>query len=233
MEGVQCPPDTSLPAEVCESVNQRNGGPVLPAQSSTEDPNSLSRLDRKLDRMRAHIHDGQEHAKRSTDRPDTMVQDPTSPASLFGRPVSSAIQPAQSCSSCSKSTAASSHSFVRPGAFLRPCLHKAGAAAHRRCQGWRSHRQRRRVLDGSAHGGMLDAVGATEGFRCRSQGLASLRDGRAGPPSMGMRKMKRNDLRGVLAVAQTAGTSGGAISLHPSSREGHLPPERRKPVFAS
>ncbi|MGB7917121.1 MAG: hypothetical protein WCF79_17785, partial [Rhodomicrobium sp.] len=41
----------------------------------------------------------------------------------------------------------------------------------------------------------------------------------------GMRKMKRNNLEGVLTVAHTAGTSSGAISLHPSSREGHLPPE--------
>src|SRR5271157_6491632 len=31
-----------------------------------------------------------------------------------------------------------------------------------------------------------------------------------------MRKMKRNNLRGVLTVAPTAGTSSGAISLHPS-----------------
>jgi len=45
------------------------------------------------------------------------------------------------------------------------------------------------------------------------------------PSQYGMRKMKRNDLEGVLAAAQTAGTSCGAISLHPSSREGHLPPE--------
>jgi hypothetical protein len=30
-----------------------------------------------------------------------------------------------------------------------------------------------------------------------------------------MTKMKRNDLRGVLTVAHTAGTSSGAISLHP------------------
>jgi len=30
---------------------------------------------------------------------------------------------------------------------------------------------------------------------------------------------------GVLTVAHTTGTSSGAISLHPSSREGHLPPE--------
>jgi hypothetical protein len=45
------------------------------------------------------------------------------------------------------------------------------------------------------------------------------------PSQDGMRKMKRNDLKGVLAAAHTAGTSCGAISLHPSSREGHLPPE--------
>src|SRR5271167_1528481 len=70
------------------------------------------------------------------------------------------------------------HSFV-------PALHKAGAAAHRSCQGWRSHRQRRLVLDGSEHGSMLDAAGTAEVFRCRSQGLASLRDGHGGPPSMG------------------------------------------------
>src|SRR5271157_4121956 len=30
--------------------------------------------------MRAHIHDGQEHSKRSTDRSDTLVRDQTSPA---------------------------------------------------------------------------------------------------------------------------------------------------------
>ncbi len=29
---------TPFPPEVCEGVNQRNGGPVLPAQSSTGDP---------------------------------------------------------------------------------------------------------------------------------------------------------------------------------------------------
>ena len=45
------------------------------------------------------------------------------------------------------------------------------------------------------------------------------------PSQDGMRKMKRNNLRGVLTVAHTVGTSCGAISLHPSSREGHLPPE--------
>ena len=44
------------------------------------------------------------------------------------------------------------------------------------------------------------------------------------PSQYGMRKMKWNNLRGVLTVAHTAGASSGAISLHPSSREGHLPP---------
>ena len=44
------------------------------------------------------------------------------------------------------------------------------------------------------------------------------------PSQDGMRKMKRNNLEGVLTVAHTAGTSKRAIALHPS-REGHLPPE--------
>ena len=45
------------------------------------------------------------------------------------------------------------------------------------------------------------------------------------PSQDGMRKMKRNNLGGVLTAAHTAGTRNGAISPHPSSREGHLPPE--------
>ena len=37
-------------------------------------------------------------------------------------------------------------------------------------------------------------------FRCRSQGLASLRDGHRRPSQYGMRKMKRNNLPRVHAV---------------------------------
>ena len=33
---------TPFPAEVCESVKQRDGGPVFPAQSRTGDPDSPS-----------------------------------------------------------------------------------------------------------------------------------------------------------------------------------------------
>ena len=88
------------------------------------------------------------------------------------------------------------HNYARPvvksaiplfgrGHSFAPALHKARAAARRRCQGWRSHRRGRLVLDGSEHGSMLDDAGTAEVFRCRSQGLASLRDGHGGPPSMG------------------------------------------------
>jgi hypothetical protein len=79
-----------------------------------------------------------------------------------------------------------SHSFVRSRSFLRPGLAqnrccsaqlavKAGALAPPRGLG----------LDGREHGCMLDAAWTAEVFRCRSQGLASLRDGHGGPPSMG------------------------------------------------
>jgi hypothetical protein len=40
-----------------------------------------------------------------------------------------------------------------------------------------------------------------------------------------MREMKRNNLQCVLTTAQTAGTAQATDSLHPPSREGHLPPE--------
>ena len=123
-----------------------------------------------------------------------------------------------------ESGADSRHSFVRQGSFLRPGLAQIGAAARRRCQGWRSHHQRRLVLDGSEHGSMLDAAGTAKFFDAARGALLLFGMDTVALPD-GMRKMKRNNLRGVLTVAHTVGTSCGAISLHPSSREGHLPPE--------
>jgi len=72
---------------------------------------------------------------------------------------------------------------------------------------------------------MLDAAGATGSSLMPLAGPCFSSGWTRWPSQDGMRKMKRNNLRGVLAVAHTAGTSSGAISLHPSSREGHLPPE--------
>jgi hypothetical protein len=100
-----------------------------------------------------------------------------SAASLFGRQKSSAI-PASHSYACFQVKRTSDIPSSWPSAKpALPCAVAVKAGAPRRPEGL--------VLTAASTVACWMPPGTAEVFRCRSQGLASLRDGHGGPPSMG------------------------------------------------